>query len=57
MMGFGVGMVNVITPLYQSEIAPAKSRGVMVGSHGFVLCIGYVSSECCLMDISKLINA
>jgi MFS family permease len=42
-MGFGVGMVNVITPLYQSEISPAKSRGLMVGSHGFVLCIGYVS--------------
>ncbi|KAK5404282.1 hypothetical protein LTR06_009841 [Exophiala xenobiotica] len=40
-MGFGVGMVNVITPLYQSEISPAKSRGLMVGSHGFVLCIGY----------------
>lgn len=43
MMGFGAGMVNVITPLYQSEVSPPKSRGFMVGSHGFVLCIGYVS--------------
>ncbi|KAK6380278.1 uncharacterized protein PV06_05565 [Exophiala oligosperma] len=41
MMGFGAGMVNVITPLYQSEVSPPKSRGFMVGSHGFVLCVGY----------------
>ncbi|KAF2465292.1 MFS transporter, partial [Lindgomyces ingoldianus] len=41
LMGVGVGMVNVITPLYQSEISPAHSRGRMVGSHGFILCVGY----------------
>ncbi|KAF2877281.1 general substrate transporter [Massariosphaeria phaeospora] len=41
LMGVGVGMVNVVTPLYQSEISPAKSRGLMVGSHGFMLCVGY----------------
>ncbi|KIX06755.1 uncharacterized protein Z518_04731 [Rhinocladiella mackenziei CBS 650.93] len=41
LMGVGVGMVNVITPLYQSEISPAKTRGRMVGSHGFILCVGY----------------
>ncbi|KAH8880930.1 general substrate transporter [Thozetella sp. PMI_491] len=41
MMGVGVGMVNVITPLYQSEISPAHSRGRLVGSHGFMLCVGY----------------
>ena len=42
LMGVGVGMVNVITPLYQSEVSPAKTRGRMVGSHGFILCVGYV---------------
>lgn len=43
LMGVGVGMVNVITPLYQSEISPAHMRGRMVGTHGFILCVGYVS--------------
>ncbi len=43
LMGFGAGMVNVITPLFQSEVSPAKTRGRMVGSHGFILCVGYVS--------------
>lgn len=43
LMGVGVGMVNVITPLYQSEISPAHLRGRMVGTHGFILCVGYVS--------------
>ncbi|KAG8158452.1 hypothetical protein KVR01_011574 [Diaporthe batatas] len=41
LMGLGVGMVNVITPLYQSEISPAHLRGRMVGTHGFILCVGY----------------
>ncbi|KAH8755735.1 general substrate transporter [Diaporthe sp. PMI_573] len=41
LMGVGVGMVNVITPLYQSEISPAHLRGRMVGTHGFILCVGY----------------
>ncbi|OCT46100.1 hypothetical protein CLCR_00414 [Cladophialophora carrionii] len=45
LMGMGVGMVNVITPLYQSEVSPAHSRGRMVGSHGFVLCVGYLMLE------------
>jgi nitrate/nitrite transporter NarK len=45
MMGVGVGMVNVITPLYQSEVSPAKSRGRLVGSHGFILCVGYVCED------------
>lgn len=43
LMGLGVDMVNVITPLYQSEISPAHLRGRMVGTHGFILCVGYVS--------------
>lgn len=43
LMGVGVGMVNVITPLYQCEISPAHLRGRMVGTHGFILCVGYVS--------------
>jgi len=50
MMGVGIGMVNVITPLYQSEVSPAKSRGRLVGSHGFILCVGYVSQGCKNMD-------
>ncbi|KAL1869405.1 hypothetical protein Daus18300_005617 [Diaporthe australafricana] len=41
LMGVGVGMVNAITPLYQSEISPAHLRGRMVGTHGFILCVGY----------------
>ncbi|KAF2641975.1 MFS transporter [Massarina eburnea CBS 473.64] len=41
LVGVGVGMVNVITPVYQSKISPAASRGRMVGSHGFILCVGY----------------
>lgn len=45
LMGLGTGMVNVVTPLYQSEVSPAKSRGRLVGSHGFILCVGYVSVE------------
>lgn len=41
--GIGVGMIDVAVPIYQSEISPAKVRGRMVGSHGFLVVVGYVS--------------
>jgi MFS family permease len=39
--GLGSGMVNSTVPLYQSEIAPPKIRGHMVGLHGTLLVAGY----------------
>ncbi|KAG5744565.1 hypothetical protein H9Q70_012740 [Fusarium xylarioides] len=39
--GLGSGMMNVIIPLYQSEVAPSHIRGRMVGAHGFCLVLGY----------------
>ncbi|QKX58701.1 uncharacterized protein TRUGW13939_05828 [Talaromyces rugulosus] len=39
--GMGSGMINVIVPLYQSEVSPPKMRGRMVGSHGFLIVVGY----------------
>ncbi|CAG8894317.1 unnamed protein product [Penicillium egyptiacum] len=39
--GVGVGMMDVSVPIYQSEISPATSRGRMVGSHGFLVVVGY----------------
>jgi MFS family permease len=42
MNGVSIGWINSIVPTYQSEIAPAAQRGRLVGSHGFIICIGYV---------------
>jgi MFS family permease len=42
--GMGAAMMNVIAPLYQSEISPPTMRGKMVGLHGFLIVCGYVSS-------------
>ncbi|RFU25166.1 hypothetical protein B7463_g11170, partial [Scytalidium lignicola] len=39
--GISIGWINSIVPTYQSEIAPAAQRGRLVGSHGFIICIGY----------------
>jgi MFS family permease len=39
--GLGVGMCLTATPLYQSELSPPASRGVLVGCHGAFLAIGY----------------
>ncbi|KAG0649889.1 High-affinity glucose transporter [Hyphodiscus hymeniophilus] len=43
--GFGVGMMLVLIPLYQTEISPPKSRGMMVGIHGVCITVGYCSSS------------
>lgn len=39
--GMAAGMVDVIVPIYQSEVSPAKTRGRMVGTHGFLVVVGY----------------
>ncbi|KAK4941906.1 hypothetical protein LTR10_018236 [Elasticomyces elasticus] len=40
--GLGVGMLIVMVPLYQSEIAPPEIRGFIVSAHAIVLSVGYV---------------
>ncbi|KAH8817019.1 MFS transporter [Xylogone sp. PMI_703] len=39
--GFGIGALVTLVPLYQSEIAPPKIRGLLVGMHGVLICVGY----------------
>lgn len=39
--GIGIGMLLCLVPLYQSELAPPKIRGLLVGTHGIVICVGY----------------
>lgn len=31
----------MLVPLYQSEIAPPRIRGLLVGMHGVMICVGY----------------
>jgi MFS family permease len=35
------GALVTLVPLYQSEIAPPKIRGLLVGMHGVLICVGY----------------
>jgi MFS family permease len=42
MNGVSIAWINSIVPTYQLEIAPAAQRGHLVGSYGFIICIGYV---------------
>ncbi|KAK4944923.1 hypothetical protein LTR10_015842 [Elasticomyces elasticus] len=39
--GFAVGILVVLVPLFQSEIAPPATRGFLVSQHGVVLVFGY----------------
>ena len=40
-MGFGIGVLVTIVPLYQSEVSPPESRGLMVGLHGVLIGFSY----------------
>ncbi|KAK5951934.1 hypothetical protein OHC33_006820 [Knufia fluminis] len=40
-MGFGVGILVTLVPLYQSEVSPPESRGLMVGLHGVLIGFSY----------------
>ncbi|KAH7020461.1 sugar transporter family protein [Ilyonectria destructans] len=39
--GLGVGAIVLLTPLWQSEVAPPHARGLLVGLHGVSILIGY----------------
>jgi len=38
------GLVTLV-PLYQTEVAPPKIRGLLVGMHGVFICCGYALSS------------
>lgn len=40
-MGFAIGILVTLVPLYQSEVSPAESRGLMVGLHGVLIGFSY----------------
>jgi len=40
-LGIGTGMIVCAVPLYQSEVSPPHSRGLLVGVHGVSICCGY----------------
>ncbi|KAL4912322.1 general substrate transporter [Aspergillus aurantiobrunneus] len=42
--GFGIGGLVMLVPLWQSEVAPAGHRGLLVGLHGVSILIGYCLS-------------
>lgn len=42
---FSCGMLSIVTPLYQSEVSPARERGRMVGAHGILVVTGYVGTH------------
>jgi sugar porter (SP) family MFS transporter len=42
--GLGVGATLMLVPLYQSEVSPPHSRGLLVGIHGLTITVGYTSS-------------
>lgn len=39
--GVGIGALVTLVPLYQSEISPPVIRGLLVGMHGVLICVGY----------------
>ncbi|KAH0840760.1 hypothetical protein AYO21_00590 [Fonsecaea monophora] len=43
--GLGIGALVTLVPLYQSEVAPPKIRGMLVGIHGVMICVGYTSAS------------
>jgi MFS transporter, SP family, sugar:H+ symporter len=43
--GFGVGLVSVMVPLYQSECSPPKRRGTMVSCYQLAITIGLLIGQ------------
>ncbi|ESW08239.1 hypothetical protein PHAVU_009G030600 [Phaseolus vulgaris] len=53
LLGFGVGFTNQATPLYLSEIAPAKWRGAFNAGFQFFISVGVVAAGCINFGTAK----
>ena len=40
-MGFGIGVLVTLVPMYQSEVSLPESWGLMVGLHGVLIGFSY----------------
>ncbi|GMM33233.1 hypothetical protein DASC09_005580 [Saccharomycopsis crataegensis] len=40
-LGMSIGMLVMLIPLYQTEVAPTEGRGLLVCMHGVLILIGY----------------
>jgi SP family arabinose:H+ symporter-like MFS transporter len=55
--GIGVGMASIVSPLYISEVSPAKIRGSMVSLYQFAITLGILCAyfaNAYLLDSSSL---
>ncbi|KAL8152457.1 hypothetical protein V2J09_010217 [Rumex salicifolius] len=52
-VGFGVGMASMTAPLYISEASPAKIRGALVSTNGFLITGGQFLSYCINLAFTK----
>lgn len=54
-VGFGVGMASMTAPLYISEASPAKVRGALVSTNGFLITGGQFLSYLINLAFTKVI--
>ncbi|KIX97079.1 uncharacterized protein Z520_07193 [Fonsecaea multimorphosa CBS 102226] len=45
LVGYGIGSLVTLVPLYQSEVSPTSIRGFLVGMGGVMICIGYITAS------------
>lgn len=58
--GVGVGIASMLSPLYISEVSPAKIRGRMVALYQFAITIGILSAyfaNATMLDLSETLNS
>ena len=52
--GVGIGIVSIVSPVYISEISPARNRGTMVALYQFAITLGFVLAY--LVNYLLLVN-
>lgn len=55
-VGLGVGIASMTSPLYISEMSPAKIRGALVSTNGFLITGGQFLSYLINLAFTKVIN-
>ena len=57
LVGLGVGMTSMTSPLYISETSPAQIRGALISMNGFLLTFGQFLSYLINLGFTKVFKA
>ena len=55
LLGIGIGIESLTSPLYISEVAKPRIRGMLVSAYAFMVCFGQFAGELHIRSVKRIL--